>query len=120
MSAVDIGLDPGTDDLPDEPIEIYGLDLVLQTCDSIMRFHEGEWFVDERVGLPFVDWLTDKDPNLRAILSAVEQEIRTVDHVTQTVNATIEMVGSQIQIGMDIVLDSESAPISWAYTVGTP
>lgn len=108
-AAVDIGLDPDTDDLPDLPELITGLDLIQQLIASTVRFFLGEWFLDERVGLPLVEWITTKAPDVQAILARLEQDIRTIPGVVRTEDGIAILTGRTISCTMTVITRSGDA-----------
>lgn len=78
----DLMLDPDTHDL-----YLFGGDLSLvrdaaairQEVDNRLRFFLGEWFLDITVGVPYLQTILVKNPNLAAIRTVLRDEIlRTV------------------------------------------
>ena len=108
-AAVDIGLDPATGDLPDVPVLITGLDLIEQLIASTMNLFLGEWYLDERVGLPFVEWITEKAPDVAAIVARIEIEIGKIPGVRRTERAVGVLEGRTVRVEMVVITDAGDA-----------
>lgn len=70
-------LDLSTDDL----VFISGADAVAQHLKIRLRFVRGEWFLDQRVGIPYYSQIWVKNPNLAAIQSVFRRAIVTTPGV---------------------------------------
>ncbi len=67
-----------------------------QRLQTRLRTFFGEWFLDQRIGLPFIAWKGQKPPRVAAIGSRVLSEIRAtpgvvavIDYVTDYSNVSM-------------------------------
>lgn len=111
-AAVDIGLDPLTGDLPDVPVLITGTPLIQQLIGCVLNFFRGEWYLDVDLGLPLLEWVTERGLDLPAVLARVEREIRGVPGVLRTQDATISMSGRTVTIGLVAVTRDGDVTVS--------
>ncbi len=103
-AAVDIGL--VDDDLPDVPVLITGLALIEQLIASTVNLFLGEWYLDERVGLPIVEWVTEKAPDVPAIVARLELEVGKIPGVRRTERAVGVLEGRTIRVELVVVTDA--------------
>lgn len=76
---MDLALDEQTHDLQivDGDLVIYeGLDATAQRLKIKLWFFLGEWFLDERVGIPYWENIFVKNPNLAVIRSIFRKAIQ--------------------------------------------
>ncbi len=137
MADVDLELVEATDDLDVlAPRLITGNQLTRQRVRYVLQLFQGEWFLALDQGLPLIDWLTAKDPDLQPILSTMEAKVRRVPGVITTRNSSIQRVERDIKITMEVVysdgaveqlfigatprnLDSNGTPFHIFFTGGT-
>jgi hypothetical protein len=60
---VELALDPVTNDLAIPPAWITGPDAVIQRVQVRFRFFLGEWFLDQRLGVPYFRDVLIKNPD---------------------------------------------------------
>lgn len=100
---------------------LTGIDETIQRIRTKLRFVKGEWFLDQRIGMPYLrrdNVLTpivgDKNPNLAAIRAVFARAVRNdpgvvkLDSITATFTATIRALGinwSAIIEGQDFPTD---------------
>lgn len=66
-------------------VTVQGADATAQRLGVKLRTWLGEWYLDQRVGVPYVrDWLV-KNPNLRLITSQI-REIAMADPGVKSIN----------------------------------
>jgi hypothetical protein len=74
-------------DLPEVSRFVTGLELIQQRIRLRLQRGTGEWFLDPLgVGLPLIDWRSQKPPDVRGIVARVQTEIREVPGVVGTAN----------------------------------
>ena len=81
----DVGLD-SNGDLPVVTQHITGIDLIAQSMSIALKLHRGEWLLDERVGLPFLEWIQIKPPPFDTITAEVRRTMEGIDGVTAVEN----------------------------------
>lgn len=67
----------------DELKLIDGDDAIVQHLTIRLRFFLGEWFLDERLGVPYFDSVLIKNPNLVLVRGILRQAILTTPGVEQ-------------------------------------
>lgn len=60
---------------------VRGVDAVAQHLKIRLRFVKGEWFLDQRVGIPYRSQIWVKNPNLAAIRTIYRRAILTTPGV---------------------------------------
>ena len=63
----DFALDPATGDLALPPRYVTGADAIAQRLTIRFKFWLREWFLDERQGIPYIDKIHVKAPNLALV-----------------------------------------------------
>lgn len=81
----DLRLDANLDlDLTDDRLAlIEDADAIAQKIGIRLRFFLGEWFLDERVGIPYYQQILVKNPNLVAVQSLFRRSINTTPGVEE-------------------------------------
>lgn len=79
----DLALDTfGNLDLTNDDLSfVTGADAVAQHLRIRLRFIRGEWFLDQRVGLPYFEQVWVKNPNLGAVQATYRRAITTTPGV---------------------------------------
>lgn len=60
-------MDPDTGDLDTKILIVSGTDSVVQRLKQAFRFLKGSWFLDIQEGIPYVDYVLIKGPNLSVV-----------------------------------------------------
>lgn len=79
----DLALDPATGDLALPVQLITGADCVAQRLRIRLRFWLGEWFLDQRLGIPYVRSVLVKNPDLVLIRSIFRRVILSTPGVAR-------------------------------------
>ncbi len=74
-------LDPATGDLALPITLLFGADAVLQKIRSRFRFFKGEWFLDTRLGVPYLQIVLVKNPDLILINAIFSKVLATTPGV---------------------------------------
>lgn len=80
MSGVVLQLDDDGD-IPVFTRHVEGIEATAQKVRTRLLTHPGEWVLDKTVGLPFLSWLSVKDPPVGQIAAQVQAEIEDIDSV---------------------------------------
>ena len=97
-------------DLPLIPIHTSGIEAVAQRVEIRLRIFFGEWFLDERRGLPWLEWKQQKPPNIDVIRERVRSEIRQARGVVRVESLEVALgVGTITIKGVIIVADASLA-----------
>lgn len=70
-------------DLPIHMALIDGADRVAQQIKITLGFWKGEWFLDTRQGVPYIERILVKNPNSSHIRQVLQEQIASVDGVTR-------------------------------------
>lgn len=91
--AATIALDPGTGDLALSGLKVIkGDDAILQKVQCVLKFWKGEWFLDTRQGMPYVQQiLAQKSPSLPALRSIFRRALLKVRQIVsvQSIDITV-------------------------------
>lgn len=68
-----LALDPATGDLPRKPFLLRGTDAIIQKFKCRAQFLLGEWFLDTRLGVPWLQRILIKNPDLTVITAILTQ-----------------------------------------------
>ncbi len=63
---------------------ISGDELVRQRMVIRIQRHLGEWFLDLQAGIPYADWVQQKDPDLGQITARIRTEVANTPGVVST------------------------------------
>lgn len=78
---VDLALDPATWDVTFPPRWLKGPDAVIQRVKVRFRFFLGEWFLDQRLGVPYYRDVLIKNPDTLLISSIFREVLLTTPGV---------------------------------------
>lgn len=79
---------------------------VAQQILITLRFWRGEWFLDTRDGVPYLEYILIKNPNENHIRQILTEKITSVDGVTAVT-------------AMDLAMNSKQRILAVTYTVQT-
>lgn len=115
MSTYDVRIDPETGDLPKVPRHIKGDDLILQRVRLRVNTHFGEWFLDQREGLPYQDWAQQRIPNVDSIAA----QVATIVRQTPGVNAVQIDTARQKNTSVVVALTAQIGDREVSITIDT-
>ena len=81
----DISVDPSTGDLDLNGAQlnkVEGGEAVAQEIRIGLRLFQGEWFLDQRVGMPYFQSIFVKNPNINLLRDLFRRAIKSVPGVT--------------------------------------
>lgn len=88
---------------------VTGINLVIQRVKIVLNRWRGDWIMDSRVGIPYLDWLDDAIPNPVEIEDFLRAEIEAVEGVI-TARVAAEQVDAVVQITVDVRISQDAAP----------
>jgi len=109
--AHDVQLD-NNGDIPIRTAYITGPDLVRQRIKIRLNTWRGEWFLDQRLGLPFLEWKQQKPPDVNVIRALIQREIRTTPGVVGVANLEVSLVQGRIEITGRIAVEDVTLDLS--------
>jgi len=88
---------------------VTGADAVAQQLKIRLRFVKGEWFLDQRVGLPYRSQIWVKNPNLAAIQSVYRRAIATTPGVDelQRIDLALDAATRELSVSFSAKLAGE-------------
>ena len=107
----DVQLD-NNGDIPIRTAYITGPDLVRQRIRIRLNTWRGEWFLDQRLGLPFLEWKQQKPPDVDVIRALIQREIRTTPGVVGVANLEVSLVQGRIEITGRITVEDVTLDLS--------
>ena len=101
-------------DLPSRNVLVSGRTDVRQRVTLRLSRFLGEWFLDLDAGLPYLDWLETKPPDVPSIVARIRTEIAAVDGVaaTQNFSGTFDPETRVITITGEYLVSDEVEEIS--------
>lgn len=87
--AYDIAIDVGTNDLVLQNGDLLLVDNAERVSQQILitlKFWESEWFLNENDGVPYLDYIFVKNPNIAHVRQIITEKIKSVTGV-QSVTA---------------------------------
>ena len=94
-------------DLPAVTTHTRGWLAVVQRVVFRLNTFEGEWLLDTAVGLPFLRWRAQKNPNIQEISTFLQDEILAVPGVIRIVSFQGRLVTAQERMVFDMALEVE-------------
>lgn len=95
------------DVVDNELIIVDGDDAILQHLSIRLKFFLGEWFLDERIGVPYYQDILKKNPNLVAVRTIFRDAIlktpgvESIDRFDLTIDANIRKMYVSFTIKKD-------------------
>jgi len=91
-----------------DAVMIEGADFVRQTWTIKMRTYRQEWFLDELIGIPYIQEIFTKQASYRKIKQIFADESLTVEGVTNVNNVVINKTdGVDRSVDIDLYADIE-------------
>lgn len=110
----DLAVDPLTNDLAIPVRLLSGVDSLMQRIWIRMRFWLGEWFLDERLGVPWVERIFVKNADPRAIRNILTKVVASTPGVSRVTNfvMTVDKRARSFTVSrMTVVLDDGTTTI---------
>lgn len=103
---MDIALD-ANGDIPKIATHVDGPRLVRQRIENRLNTHQGEWILDSREGLPYLEWAQTRPAPLEAIADAVRFELETTPGVAGLRTFDVSFSNRTVRVDATVVLESE-------------
>lgn len=91
---------------------VDGLDAIAQHVAIRLQFFQGEWFLDQRVGIPYFQQVLVKAPNLTAVRSLLRDAVTTTPGVIAIVKFDLEL-GVDRTLRVDFDASTDEGPLSF-------
>lgn len=95
---------------------VSGADAVAQHQKIRLRFVKGEWFLDQRVGIPYISQIWVKNPNLAAIQSTYRRAIATTPGTETVERIDLQFTASTRELRLDYSSKLEGETVARDFT----
>lgn len=99
----ELALDPGTWDIAVPVRFLTGPDAVLQRIKVRFRFFLGEWFLDQRLGIPYYRDILIKNPDILLITTVFRRVLTTTPGVARVPKFKAELLTTERKLICDFV-----------------
>ncbi len=108
--AYDIALNIASNDLViknNDLILIDNAERVAQQVLITLRFWLGEWFLDTREGVPYLEYILVKNPNMSHIRQILTEKIQSVEGVKSIVSLDFDFRRVTRELYVDFEVDTD-------------
>ena len=108
--AYDIALNIASNDLViknNDLILIDNAERVAQQVLITLRFWLGEWFLDTREGVPYLEYILVKNPNMSHIKQILTEKIKSVDGVNNIVSLDFDFRRITRELYVNFEIDTD-------------
>lgn len=110
LLAYDIALNIASNDLViknNDLILIDNTERVAQQVLITLRFWLGEWFLDTRQGVPYLEYVLVKNPNMNHIRQILAEKIQNVEGVNNIVSLDFDFRRITRELYVDFEIDTD-------------
>lgn len=119
--AYDIALNIASNDLViknNDLILIDNAERVAQQVLITLRFWLGEWFLDTREGVPYLEYILVKNPNMSHIKQILTEKIKSVDGVNSIVSLDFDFRRITRELYVDFEVNTDYGLITERVVLG--
>lgn len=119
--AYDIALNIASNDLViknNDLILIDNAERVAQQVLITLRFWLGEWFLDTRQGVPYLEYVLVKNPNMNHIRQILTEKIQSVEGVKSIVSLNFDFRRVTRELYVDFEVDTDYGLITERAVLG--
>ena len=121
LLAYDIALNIASNDLViknNDLILIDNAERVAQQVLITLRFWLGEWFLDTREGVPYLEYILVKNPNMSHIKQILTEKLNSVDGVNSIVSLDFDFRRITRELYVDFEVDTDYGLITERAVLG--
>ena len=121
LLAYDIALNIASSDLViknNDLILIDNAERVAQQVLITLRFWLGEWFLDTRQGVPYLEYVLVKNPNMSHIRQILTEKIQSVEGVKSIVSLDFDFRRVTRELYVDFEIDTDYGLITERAVLG--
>lgn len=121
LLAYDIALNIASNDLViknNDLILIDNAERVAQQVLITLRFWLGEWFLDTREGVPYLEYILVKNPNMSHIKQILTEKINSVDGVNSIVSLEFDFRRITRELYVDFEINTDYGLITERAVLG--
>lgn len=108
--AYDIALNIASNDLVIKNNDLILIDNAEQVAQQVLitlRFWLGEWFLDTRQGVPYLEYVLIKNPNMSHIRQILTEKIQSVEGVKSIVSLNFDFRRVTHELYIDFEVDTD-------------
>ena len=108
--AYDIALNIASNDLVIKNNDLILIDNAEQVAQQVLitlRFWLGEWFLDTRQGVPYLEYVLIKNPNMSHIRQILTEKIQSVEGVKSIVSLNFDFRRVSRELYIDFEVDTD-------------
>lgn len=108
--AYDIALNIASNDLVIKNNDLILIDNAEQVAQQVLitlRFWLGEWFLDTRQGVPYLEYVLIKNPNMSHIRQILTEKIQSVEGVKSIVSLNFDFRRVTRELYIDFEVDTD-------------
>lgn len=116
----DLALNTKTNDLVinKDAILIDNAERVAQQIRIRLNSFLGEWFLNTAYGIPYLEYILIKNPNLTLVRSILRKQIAGVDDVTKIESLTLELDNQTRKLTVDFECDTNYGLVTGKEVLG--
>lgn len=121
LLAYDIALNIASNDLViknNDLILIDNAERVVQQVLITLRFWLGEWFLDTRQGVPYLEYVLVKNPNMNHIRQILAEKIQSVEGVNSIISLDFDFRRITRELYVDFEVDTDYGLITERAVLG--
>ena len=92
---------------------IEGVDATAQHLKISLRFFQGEWFLDLRIGFPYFEEVLRKSPNLNVVRSLFRDAILETEKVVSVSDLTLDYDGTTRGLAVSFRAQTTEGPVEF-------
>jgi len=86
---------------------IDGVDAIAQDCRVRLKFFLGEWFLDQRLGVPWFQKILGQKPRLNAVSQILQKAILTTPGIQTITDFVLDFEASTRKLSVSFTGESE-------------
>lgn len=87
---------------------IDGVEAIAQDCEVRLKFFQGEWFLDQRLGVPWFQKILGHKPRLNAVSQIIQKAILTTPGILAITDFALDYEGATRTLSISFTGESES------------
>jgi hypothetical protein len=91
-----------------------GVDAIAQDCDVRLNFSQGEWFLDQRLGVPYFQKILGQKPRISAVTQIIQDAILTTPGILSISDFRIDYNGTTRLLSIEFVGVADSGTFEYS------
>jgi len=87
---------------------LEGTNAIAQSCKVRLQFFQGEWFLDQRLGVPWFQKILGQKPRLNVVSQIIQKAILLTDGILAIKNFELDYSGATRTLSISFIGESES------------